>query len=296
MKTLWCAVAVGLLAACSGSAGPTDAGPGGGGGNGGGSAGGVGGAGGGTAGGSGGGTVDAGDPLCNSDAGIGGPSHCGCPGFTFCEDFEAAALASTWSIDSNQGTAVLDTSKFARGAKSLHVNIKSGGGNRALLTQTQSFPAANNSFFGRAFVFAKSPLPKVHTGIFSANGAITGGNAEVRFGLDHEGVLQPNYWTNTGVEYGIFNSLPPTKLPTDVWACLEWEYRGSANELHFFLNGAEMTEIQVLSTQMPSWKAPAFAAFQMGMILFQSDTATASSFDVWFDEVGLSPTRIGCNH
>lgn len=268
-----------VLAACSG------------GGTGGGAGGGAaGGTGGGAAGGTGGGTPDAGNPVCGSDGGLPGPSKCSCAGFTLCESFEGSAVdTATWTLDTSQGTAVLDTAKFARGGKSLHVNVKSGAGSRALLTTGKSFPAANNSFFGRAFVFAQGPIPKVHTGMFHASGAGT----EVRLGIDHDGDLEPNYMSPSN-EYGVFTA-NKAKLPTGKWVCLEWEYRGTG-ELHFFLDGAEMAEIQVLTTETPPWTAPAYSKFQLGLIMFQPDTATAASFDMWFDEVALGATRIGCRN
>ncbi|MBS1149897.1 MAG: secreted hydrolase, partial [Myxococcaceae bacterium] len=142
-------------------------------------------------------------------------------------------------------------------------------------------------FFGRAFVFAPGPLPIVHAGMFAASG----GTTEVRFGLDHQADLEPNYMSPPN-EYGIFTS-NKTKLPTNTWACLEWEYRGTG-ELHFFLNGSELTQIEVLATRMPPWTAPTYSKFSIGMILFQSDTATANSFDLWFDEVAFSAMRVGC--
>ena len=292
MRLLLTLVAAVVVSACAGSSTGTGGGGGsagggtaGGGTGGGGVGGGTGGGGGGTAGGAGGGTVDAGDPTCSGD---GGASKCGCPGFTFCENFEGATVDTTrWTLDSDMGTAVIDATKSARGGKSLHVNIKSGAGDRALLTTSKPFPAANNSFFGRAFVFAKAPTPNVHTGIFAA----IGGTTEVRLGLDHMGDIEPNYMSATN-EYGVFTS-NKSKMPTGVWSCLEWEYRGTG-ELHFFLNGTEMTQIEVLATEVPPWTAPTYSSFSLGMILFQNDSATATSFDVWFDEVAFNATRVGC--
>ncbi len=285
------AVAAVVLSACSGGTGVLDAGVGGGTGG----SGGTGGTGGGTAGGaggggSGGGTVDAGDPACKSD---GGASRCGCPGFTFCENFEGATIDTTrWTVTTNAtgNTAAIDATKSMRGSKSLHVTVKSAAGSTALLSTTKPFPAANNGFFGRAFVFAKAPTPTVHAGMFAASGPLI----EVRLGLDHNSDIEPNYFG--AQEYGIFTA-NKSKMPTDVWSCLEWEYRGAAgapSELHFFLNGAEMPQIEVLATRMPPWTAPAYDKFSLGMILYQGDTATASGFDVWFDEVAFSPTRVGC--
>ena len=282
MRMLLTVVAALVLSACSGGTSPIDGGSGG---SGGGSAGG---AGGGSGGGSaGGGTVDAGDPACASD---GGASKCGCPGFTFCENFEAAAIDTTrWTVTTNGtgNTAVIDATKSARGGKSLHVTVKSTVGSTALLDTTKPFPAANNSFFGRAFVFAQAPVPMVHAGLFAASGP----GIEVRLGLDHMADIEPNYFGS--MEYGIFGGPAKTKMPTGVWSCFEWEYRGTG-ELHFFLNGAEMTAIQVLATRMPEWTAPMYSKFSVGMILYQGDTGTG--FDVWFDEIAFSTTRVGCSN
>lgn len=299
MRALVFAVAV-TVVGCSAGGGAMDAGSVGGGSAGGGAAGGGsaggGSAGGGSAGGGAGGGAAGGGmaDACASDAGLMVASKCSCPGFLLCDGFEAATLdTGTWTVDAQNGTAKIEATRFARGAQALHVNVKASAGAHATVSETKSFPAPGNDFWGRAFMYVDGKAPQVHAGVFEASGPLMNSTAHVRLGFDH-GEMAPNYLVESGTEYGVFNSEPKTKVPTGRWACVEWHYAGPTNALSFFMDGAEMTEIAVPASTSPPWKSPAYAAFELGVLLFQNDTATAAAFDVWFDEVALKSTRVGC--
>jgi hypothetical protein len=109
-------------------------------------------------------------------------------------------------------------------------------------------------------------------------------------GIDHMRDIEPNYFGT--VEKGIFTS-GKTKLPSDKWICLEWEYR-STGEYHFFLDGTEMLPIKVLPAD--NWPAPAWTKFTLGLTMYHPDTGTAPNFEFFFDEVALSTTRITCSN
>ncbi|MBX7101056.1 MAG: hypothetical protein K1X89_25290, partial [Myxococcaceae bacterium] len=246
-------------------------------------------AGGGTA--SGGGSGNA----CAADAGYNTPSKCSCAGFMLCDGFEGAAVdTATWTLDSMNGTAAIESTRFARGAKALDLHATATAGSRAILSETKSFPASGNAFWGRSFIYVDGKAPKVHTGVFEGNGALMSTKAHVRLGFDN-GELRPNYLTETGTEYGTFGG-PPHAIPTNTWACLEWHYNGPANQYEFYLDEQIMAENTIDGTGSQIWKSPAFSAFELGLLLYQNDTATQAAFDVWFDEFALSTNRVGCGH
>jgi hypothetical protein len=228
---------------------------------------------------------------CQGDGGYFGESKCDCTGFTLCDDFEGASVDSaTWMLDSSNGTATIDTTRAARGNCSVKLHITNGAGDRAILNETKSFPAAGNHFWVRAFVFATAPVPQVHCAMFEGSG----GNTNVRVGLDHMGLIEPNYISGN-TEYGVFNGLTHPAMPTGTWTCLELEYDGPNNAVHTYLNGALQTGIDITGTEMPPWTAPsAYSNLSIGPELFQPDN-TASSYDFWVDAVATSNNRVGCD-
>src|SRR5882672_2206666 len=86
-----------------------------------------------------------------------GASRCAAAKVQLCEDFESGTLdAATWTV---RGTKpVIDGVQKARGAKALHVTVTGNG--LSAIRETKTFPATNNTYYGRAFVyFASLPTP-----------------------------------------------------------------------------------------------------------------------------------------
>lgn len=241
-------------------------------------------------------TSDAGnaDAACAPASSYFGAPRCDCGDFLLCDDFEAPSLdTAVWTLDTEHSTNALDTTQKARGKSSLKVHLEPGAGARVLLSETKTFPAPGNDFWVRAFVYLSAPVPAMHVGMFAASGDLGGGTTEVRLGGDN-GNVTPNYAAPSN-EYGIFNDLPPTPLPSGRWACFEVHYAGGSNEMHTFMDDKELTEIAVLSSNAPVWTAPPYATLTLGPILFHDETATsAAGFDVWIDSVAVSKTQIGC--
>jgi hypothetical protein len=110
-----------------------------------------------------------------------GESRCSTAGVLLCEDFENGTISNNWSIVGSK--VEVGTGQFARGARALHIT-KAGSGPAYILEKT-TFPAMNNTYYGRAF-FYFTTLPKApamsysHWTLVGANGTQNPG--EIRLG------------------------------------------------------------------------------------------------------------------
>jgi hypothetical protein len=85
------------------------------------------------------------------------------------------------------------------------------------------------------------------------------------------------------------------------WQCLEWQLNASDNIVNVFIDGVAKPELSI-STKKHSlrggnaavdFRFPAFNQIKIGWQLYQGG-ATPGFYDLWFDGMALSTTRIGC--
>ena len=234
-----------------------------------------------------------------------GDSRCAQADVLLCEDFEGASLdQSTWSI---VGTApVLDDLQAARGSKALHITRTGSGA--SYLRATKSFPLANNTYYGRMFVYFKSlPSPPAlsyaHWTIAAASG--TGTSGEIRiggqlfsgknwFGVGTDSQGSPTGtgdWTNSDRD----PNDDPRAVPLNEWICLEWMHQGNTNETRFYWDGVEHPSLYTSSTvhggNNQPYILPTFRELWIGWDLYQG---SAQTFEMWIDEVAIDTRRIGC--
>jgi hypothetical protein len=244
-----------------------------------------------------------------------------CPaGSAFCEDFEDDALdrapQSPWSDATNGATARVDAGHGFGGGKALHVNVPSGPpphrGYVAL--QQGSFSAANREMYGRVMVWldaAPSPASgdSVPWTLFQGEGraATNNYNAIYRFGGERQGGagLRANYETTQDGNPPVRSdcSQPSaTKIPTQRWTCFEWRFSQASNEVQYWMDGNELSDLHVIDrgptcryNEPPlngEWLAPpAFQTLYMG---WEQYTASSNAVDVWLDGVVVSTSRVGC--
>lgn len=91
------------------------------------------------------------------------------------------------------------------------------------------------------------------------------------------------------------------KLPTAQWACVEWHFDSKANELKYWLNGEELTELHVMGSgegcvnadsQGGEWTAPEdFLKLHLGIEQYHP---TAPARTVYVDDVVVDDRAIGC--
>lgn len=266
------------LAACSAPS-TMDSGTAGGSATGGGSAAGGGSAGGSQGGGSGGGTA-------SSDAGFYGAPRCP-PNTLACDDFEGASIdTAVWNIHLDSGgTLTQDTTRAARGTKSLHAVSPMSGGD-AMVELKMKVPLSGQRLWGRMFLYfpaAVEPELMDHTNL----GVAFGDNAQSNLALYAAWVggkkIGSLYYVDTGVDEFGLGITPPSLAPLDRWFCLEWDFNGVDKEIRVFMDGA-LIPMSVLAGPNP----PVTATLRAGI--------QAQCSEAWFDSVAWSRTRIGCEN
>ena len=205
--------------------------------------------------------------------GAGGAADCS--SFTLCDDFEGAApgaATSPWKT-TTQGTGykveVVSTTVHG-GTHAVHVTGPAATGTAAITT-TKGFPATD--FWGRVWMHVTSPATG-HQCFIELNSA----NDQVR-ALNEmgSGELATNLKSTDKIN-------GHTKLPQDTWFCFEWHQSPTA--LHVYVDGTESTDAAA------TWSIPSVTSMQIGLQRFMAGTGTA---DLYYDDVALNPTRIGCN-
>jgi hypothetical protein len=209
---------------------------------------------------------------------------------TFTEGFEAAALdASRWTVLGAEGhqaptatTAVVDPARAHRGQRALHIHDGF----------IQTAPPAR-AFYLRAFAWFDADPGSGH---WMSWVAVAPGDhgTEVRYG-GHYDILEANYFGNDDeVISDPKGYCSPTctngvAVPVRRWACVEAWF--GPDELRFWLDGTEVTPLHVTRwrNQAAPW-SPAYDRVRLGFHDFQG-----APVDVWYDDVALSTTRIGCD-
>ncbi len=206
------------------------------------------------------------------------------------DSFEGATLdGARWTVLGAEGhqaplptTAVLDGTRAHGGKQSLHVHDG--------FIQTRP-PAP--AFYGRAFVWFDADPGVGHWMSWVAVGPRATQDTEVRYG-GHYDILEANYFGNDDeVISDPKGYCAPTcdngvAMPLRRWACVE-VYFGQ-DEIRFWLDGNELTTLHVTSwrNQAPPW-SPVYDRVRLGFHDFQG-----APVDVWYDDVALDTTRIGC--
>ena len=232
----------------------------------------------------------------------GDASRCGSDAHVICEGFENGTWDSlVWSPIETSGTLSVDATHVARGTRALHIrtvtDTDGGSGANVGLSTTRGLPFAANVIWGRAFVWlapASAPMATASmfqsTGPLTVTGRVITVSQRLSIGSGHLGASYDNSPQPPFTDYGLESATP---MPVSRWACLEWEFKGSTNEAHYYLNAMELTDIAVLPTADPQWIAPPWSTIQVGLQFHGSDAINA--IDVWIDEVAIDTTRIGCD-
>ncbi|HTV22710.1 MAG TPA: hypothetical protein VMG12_28670 [Polyangiaceae bacterium] len=238
-----------------------------------------------------------------------------CPeGSLFCEDFEdaaAGALAAPWRTSANMATVNVDELQAFSGTKAVHVNAPQAGTyHRGYLALDQGssagiFPAVATEMYGRAMVYLPVlPNADVHWTFIQGEGVSAAGgyNALYRYGGQHQNgaQLMANYeTTSTGPATDCWDHSAST-LPVAQWTCVEWHFVVASNEMQFWLNGSELTDIHVTGMGEGcggngldgQWIAPpAFQTLYLGWEHYQQ---TMNPIDLWMDDIVVDTKRVGC--
>ncbi len=238
-----------------------------------------------------------------------GASRCSAAGLLLCEDFESGTLdKTTWTV---QGMApTIDGMQSARGAKALHISVPGNGA--SYIKETKTFPAPNNTYWGRAFVyFNQLPKPDVDAGFTYAHwtfaaGVGTGVKGEIRLSgqLQAAGNIFGVGTDSTPAEAGTGDwttsdndpAGAPVPVPTKSWLCIEWLHNGQTNQTRFFWDATEHTSLHTTAMKHGGNQANPYLMpnFTEAWIGWQEYQTTTEPFELWVDEIGIDSARIGC--
>jgi len=244
----------------------------------------------------------------------GGAAVALCPeGSLFCEDFEdaaAGALVAPWRTSAQNATVNVDELQAFSGAKAVHVNAPQAGTyHRGYFALDQGsaagiFPAVATEMYGRAMVYLPVlPNADVHWTFIQGEGrsADNTHNALYRYGGQHQGgaQLMANYETTMPVRSDCWDH-SETLMPVAQWACVEWHFTVASNEMQFWLNGTEASDMHVTGMGEGCvaddlgglWTAPpAFQTLYLGWEHYQQ---TMNPIDLWMDDIVVDTKRVGC--
>jgi hypothetical protein len=253
-----------------------------------------------------GGEAGTGRDLTPNKAAFFGASRCPQAGVKLCEDFESGILdATTWTVTGVK--PVIDGVQHARGAKALHVTVNGNG--PSYIRETKSFPAPQNTYWGRIFVWFDSlPSPAsaftyAHWTFAAATGTVVPGeirlSGQLQNGKNLFGVGTDNRTATGSGDWTTSDEDPmnaPLAVPTKQWLCIEWLHKGDTNETRFFWDAVEHPSLYTTSTKNGAttgnpYLLPTFDALWVGWDEYQ---ATTEKFEMWIDEIAVDPQRIGC--
>jgi hypothetical protein len=235
-----------------------------------------------------------------------------CPaGALLCDDFEkytsAADLAAAWTVTATGATLKVEASKPFKGAQGVHISAPGGTPVGSLMKQgAPLFPIAGNSFFGRLMVWVNQvPTGGVHWNNIQSSGVMPNSTQTSKygwggmFGTIMAGYTIRNAPTDAAAVVDCSKSSTMT-LPPKRWVCVEWQFDGAGNEMHYWFDGQLLADVDVIKTgskcvtpEPPGglWQAPVFNNLTIGWLQYQS---SGVAIDMWMDDLVVNTTRVGC--
>ena len=228
-----------------------------------------------------------------------GASRCG-TGLDLCDDFEQTTINTTrWRV---QGPApTVDSTRAARGTRSVHFHTTDNG--LSLLHTTAIFPATNNTYWGRVFVYFDTMPTAPMWAHWSISAAVGSGNeTEVRVGGqcdDTEEPLRRRHRPRPDRRLDHPRRRPGKPGSRRRVGLRRVAPQGRHNETRFYWDGVEHPSLHTTATDhggpdTVQYELPEFESVYVGWWLYQPGT-TPGEFDVWIDEVAFDSERMGCS-
>jgi hypothetical protein len=262
-----------------------------------------------------GGGGDGGTPtgVAYSDAGNEGDSLCAAAllapiSAKICDGFET--MPSSFTV-TPAGSMVVDTTQFYRGKQSM----KFAPSSNAYLSEQSTFTqaaaggtkATNNNFWGRYFFLSGETTIGATIQSHAVFGTMMGTDTSSTMADAFHFIGGSRGKLQTQIEFAadVFSddeqkpaaTDPSFPVAADGWQCWEWQLT-SDDTYHFFINGTEITEMQIVAGVGTYAKKnfsplPTVYSIQLGWLYFGGATGT---FTGWIDEVAIGPNRIGCGN
>jgi hypothetical protein len=255
-----------------------------------------------------GGASGAGNGAAGAFAGVTGAL---CPeSAVFCDDFETDVVGQVpgapWRASVNGGTVNVDSTRAFSGSNAVLANAPLGAAYRRayFAVDAASFPGATLEMYGRAMMYLDQiSNASSHWTFVQGEGrsADDTHNALYRYGGQHQNgaQLMANYETTPPVATDCWDHSAST-LSAGAWSCVEWRFVVATNEMQFWLNGTELSDIHVTgmgegcggNDLNGQWTAPPdFDTLYLGWEHYQ---LPANDINLWVDDVAVSTERVGC--
>ena len=228
-----------------------------------------------------------------------------CSDATICEDFENGLGA--WGTS---GEVSLTTENVFEGANALKVAAAGGGYNRNFISLDLANSGVQSNMYGRMMLNVNTPSGNGGDFVFvQAEGApdsadsnapadtnvmyryrVNGSNGNLMANYD----TYPSSWSTDCWDHST------VKMPTNQWACLEWHFDADVNELKFWLDGTELTELHVQGSgencigtaENGEWQAPGqFETLHLGIEQYHNGVPART---MYIDDVKVDTQYIGC--
>jgi hypothetical protein len=237
-----------------------------------------------------------------------GASRCADAGVQLCEDFESGMInPSIWTVSGTR--PVVDTMQAARGTHALHITQHGNG--LSYIKETSTFPEANDTYFGRVFVYFKSlPATLPDGGMNYAHwtmlaGSGTGAPGEIRVsGQLQNGKNLFGVGTDTGTydagsgDWTTSDNDPkgsPSPVPLGQWLCIEWMHKGDTSETQFWWDDARHPSLSTTASMHGGNANPyLLPQFDQVWVGWQEYQTSSEVFELWIDEIAIDSRRIGC--
>ena len=237
-----------------------------------------------------------------------------CTGRTICEDFENMALGSEpkapYTVHKNNGSVTVDSTHVHSGKQALKVSVTAttpdSTSRQAMLAVTGAplLPLSNDSLYGRFMIYTdRIPDSTVHWTIAHGDGPHDA-TTSATYNYGGMGGLMANYYRNTTPNPTDCWQSNKQQFPTGKWTCVAFHFDGPNNEMQFWIDGTEITDVHVLGNTKTDqtctvkgvdgkWYAPTpFKNITVGWESYQHDVAGAH--DAWIDDVILDESPIAC--
>lgn len=239
--------------------------------------------------------------------GSAGSGAVGCGSLPLCDDFEGVAAGaapdpSKWTATvlsdcmSTAAKPLVDDSQHHSGTRSLKVAGTAAFCDYAMVGNSTAFKAIGNVVYGRYYVRFETALPAGHTAFMIFPDTMSGHS--LRMGGQNS-ALQWNRQSDDATlpsqsPAGIALSKVP---PVGAWMCLEFMIDQAQGFISTWVDGNLVTGL--VADGMPTadvdmaWGTaykPSLTGFNIGW-----QNYGAGPMNLWFDDVALSATRIGCN-
>ncbi len=214
---------------------------------------------------------------------------------TFCSGFDTDELpeGAVFKLNGDPATPwtalfEVDTSVQFAGAGSLRVR-KNAEPNASTMYKMLAVPSGGSDFWVRMYVRSDVELGQEGHNAYAAASATDDPNDGSRVEFADDVGLSFNAaddvrWPEG---YGRLTSggTNPYTLPANEWHCIELHFDGAGRTQSLFIEGEEV----LVASDYPG-SAMDFGVFKFGYQGFHNE----SDRGVWYDEVAVGPTRIGC--